>query len=253
MTSYSTSYLGLLPEKSHALETAKGNIPGHTPLYKFGFNDDVNGTEETIWIAGGLYAFPTDVAILRVTSDNAADTSAGTGARTITIEGLDTNYDEVSVDLTMNGVTAVDTTQTFTRVNRVFVKTVGTSGYNVGTITLVHQGTGTLTVATVAPEMSQTQQAVYTVPASKTLYLDDISFSSAMLLANKRAQVRAITRDFGGAFRTRYIEVLQSSQLITKFEYPLALLEKTDILLDAVTDSSNNEISGSFQGVLVDN
>ena len=253
MTSYSTSYLGLLPEKSHALEASKGNIPGHTPLYKFGFNDDVNGTEETIWMAGGIYAFPTDVAILRVTSDNAADASAGTGARTITIEGLDANYNEVSEDLTMNGPGPVDTAQTFIRVNRVFVKTVGTSGYNVGRITLVHQGTGTLVVATVAPEMSQTQQAVYTVPASKTLYLDDISFSSAMSIANKRAQVRAITRDFGGAFRTRYIDVLQSSQLITKFEYPLALLEKTDILLDAVTDSTNNEISGSFQGVLVDN
>jgi hypothetical protein len=247
------SYIGLLPDTDHRLETSKGNIPGHTPIYKFGFNDDINGTEEAIWMAGGEYVFPTDVAILRATSDNAADASAGTGARTITIEGLDTNYNEVSVDLTMNGLAAADTTQTFTRVNRVFVKTVGTSGYNVGRITLVHQGAGTLVVATISPEMAQTQQAVYTVPASKTLYVDDINFTAAISIANKRAQVRAIVTDFGGAARTRYINVLQSSQLITKFEYPLPIYEKSDIVLTAVSDTTNNEIGASFQGVLVNN
>lgn len=246
------SYIGLLPIRSHDLEVSRGNIPGATAVFKFGFNDDVNGTEEAIWMAGGEYVFPTDVAILRATSDNAADASTGTGARTITIEGLDTNYNEVSVDLTMNGLAAADTTQTFTRVNRVFVKTVGTSGYNVGRITLVHQGAGTLVVAIISPEMAQTQQAVYTVPASKTLYVDDINFTAAISLANKRAQVKAIVTDFGGAARTRYINVLQSSQLITKFEYPLPIGEKSDIVLTAVTDTTNNEIGGSFQGVLIE-
>lgn len=247
------SYIGLLPIQSHDLEVSKGNIPGHTPIYKFGFNDDINGTEETIWMAGGEYVFPTDVAILRATSDDAADASAGVGARVITIEGLDTNYNEVSVDLTLNGVANVDTTQTFIRVNRVFVKTVGSTGTNVGRITINHQGAGTYVVASISPLMSQTQQAVYTVPASKTLYIDDINFTAAISQSNKRAQVRVIITDFDGAARTRYINVLQSSQLITKFEYPLPVYEKSDIVLAAVTDTINNEIGGSFQGVLVDN
>ena len=247
------SYIGLLPDTDYRLEVSKGNISGNTPIYKFGYNADVNGTEEVIWQNGGTYVFPSDVAVLRVASTSTDDASARTGARTITIEGLDTNYNEVSVDLTMNGSSTVNTTQTFRRVNRVFVKTVGATGSNVGTINIIHQGSGTPTVASINPLMAQTQQAVYTVPASKTLYVDDINFTAAMSIANKRAEVRVVVTDFGGAARTRYINVLQSSQLITKFEYPLSISEKSDIVLNGVTDGTNNEIAGSFQGVLVDN
>lgn len=242
-----------LPMYEYRTEVSRGNVAGQKTLYKFGFNSDVNGTEEAIWMAGGAYVFPSDVSVLRVSSSSANDAAAGSGARTINIEGLDTNYNEVSVDLTMNGTNNVNTTQTFIRVNRVFVKTAGSSNYNEGTISVIHAGTGTPTVATIAEEMSQTQQAIYTVPNGKTLYIDDINFTAAISQANKRAQVRVVISDFGGAERTRYINVLQSSQLISKFEYPFKVLEKSDICLKAVTDNTNNEIAGSFQGILIDN
>ena len=234
-------------------EVARGNVAGQKTLYKFGFNNDVNGTEEAIWIAGGAYNFPSDAAVLRVFSDQTQDDDGDDGARVITIEGLDANYNEVSVDVTMNGTNAVNTTQTFIRVNRAFVKTAGVLSHNRGVISIVHQGTGTYTVATIPATMAQTQQAIYTVPSGKTLYIDDINFTAAMSLANKKAQVRAVITEFGGAARTRYINVLQSNQLITKFEYPLAVPQKSDIVLNVLTNSSNNEIGGSFQGILIDN
>jgi len=242
-----------LPMYEYRTEVSRGNVAGQETLYKFGFNNDVNGVEEAVWMAGGLYNFPSDAAILIAFSDNTEDDDGRTGATVITIEGLDANYDEVSVDVTMDGTRGVPTTQTFTRVNRAFVKTVGSLGYNAGLITIQHQGTGRYTVASIAEEMAQTQQAIYTVPSGKTLYIDDISFTSAMSLANKKAQVRAIITDFGGAARTRYINVLQSSQIISKYEYPFRVLEKSDIVLSAVTDSTNNEIGASFQGILIDN
>jgi len=242
-----------LPMYEYRTEVSRGNVAGQKTLYKFGFNDDINGTEEAIWMAGGAYNFPSDAAVLRVFSDQTQDDDGDDGARVITIEGLDANYNEVSVDVTMNGTNAVNTTQTFTRVNRVFVKTAGVLNYNRGVISIVHQGTGTYTLATIAATMAQTQQAIYTVPNGKTLYIDDINFTSVMSLANKRAQVRVAISEFGGTERTRYINVLQSSQLISKFEYPFKVLEKSDICLKAVTDSTNNEIAGSFQGILIDN
>ncbi len=242
-----------LPMYEYRAEVSRGNVAGQKTLYKFGFNDDVNGTEEAIWMAGGAYNFPSDAAILVAFSNNAEDDDGRTGARVITIEGLDANYDEVSVDVTMDGTRIVSTTQTFTRVNRAFVKTVGSLSHNKGVITIEHQGAGRYTVATIAEEMSQTQQAIYTVPNGKTLYIDDINFTAAISQANKRAQVRVVISDFGGAERTRYINVLQSSQLISKFEYPFKVLEKSDICLKAVTDNTNNEIAGSFQGILIDN
>lgn len=234
-------------------EVARGNVAGQKTLYKFGFNDDIDGTEEAIWMAGGVYNFPSDAAVLRVSSDATQDDDGNDGARVVTIEGLDANYSEVSVDVTMDGTNAVNTTQTFTRVNRAFVKTAGVLNHNRGVISVVHQGTGTYTVATIAQTMSQTQQAVYTVPSGKTLYIDDINFTAAMSQGNKKAQLRVVITDFGGAARTRYINVLQSNQLISKFEYPFEVLEKSDIVLNAVTDSTNNAIGGSFQGILIDN
>ena len=63
------------------------------------------------------------------------------------------------------------------------------------------------------------------------------------------------TRDFGtSTWRVRFINVLQSNQLITKFEYPRPFPEKTDLECRARTSGgNNNSIAASFQGVLVDN
>jgi len=39
----------------YTYDISKGNIQGHTPLFKFGSNSDVGLSEETIWYYGGLY------------------------------------------------------------------------------------------------------------------------------------------------------------------------------------------------------
>ena len=98
----------------------------------------------------------------------------------------------------------------------------------------------------------QSQLGLYTVPAGRTFYLDDLNFTAGISQANKTATVRAVVREFGGIFRTRYINVVQSNQLITKFEYPLAIPEKSDIELRVITNTINNQIGGSFQGVLIE-
>ena len=40
------------------LQVARGQIPGHTSLYKFGFNPDVDNALETVGSQGGLYSVP---------------------------------------------------------------------------------------------------------------------------------------------------------------------------------------------------
>jgi hypothetical protein len=47
---------------------------------------------------------------MTVSSSSASDTSAGTGARTVLITGLNANYAVISESVTMNGQTAVTTT-----------------------------------------------------------------------------------------------------------------------------------------------
>ena len=253
------SYIGLLPIQSHDLEVSKGNIPGATAVFKFGYNPDVNGTEETIWNNGGDYDWEALTAATRMyfSSTSANDSIADIGARQVVIQGLDANYVEITETVDLTGQTQAATTQEFLRVNRAYVLTAGSSGTSIGTI----YGSSEVGVAAGVPTgnivinmglLNQSQLGIYTVPAGRTFYLDDLNFTAGISQASKTATVRAVVREFGGVFRTRYINVVQSNQLIAKFEYPLAIPEKSDIELRVVTNSSNNQIGGSFQGVLIE-
>jgi len=60
-------------------EIAEGNITGHTPWSKIGYNPAVTTSEEDLWSAGGTYVFPSAATIMEVLSSSAAaDEDVGT-------------------------------------------------------------------------------------------------------------------------------------------------------------------------------
>jgi len=240
------------------LAIARGFTKGHRALYKFGYNPDVNGEEETVWAQGGDFPYPTSAVTMFVSSTSANDANGGTGANSILIQGLDENYDEIEETVFLNGQTQVATQLAYLRVYRAFVTLAGTGGTAGGTIYVGSSGaTGGVPNTTVYSNLSfgnQTQIAAYTVPAGYTLYLDDINFTAALSQANKTATCSFVSRTFGSnVFRTRLINVLQSNQLIAKFEYPQPFTEKTDLECRVSTNTINNAIGASFQGVLIKN
>jgi hypothetical protein len=247
-------------QEPYQLQVSKGQVAGASSVYKFGYNPDINGTEETVWSQGGDVVWPAAAFTAFISSSSTADTSAGTGAQTVTVEGLDENYAVQSVTVSMNGQTQVQIGDAsgWIRINRAFVATAGSGGTAAGTVyiaaTGVSSGVPTGTIYASITDGNQTQMAVYTVPASHTLYLDDLIFTAAISQANNYATVKLNTRDFGSnVFRTKFINVLQSNELIIDFEFPLAIPEKTDIECRAVTSNTNNQIGASFQGVLIAN
>ncbi len=127
------------------------NIPGWLTMSARGRNGDVDtGSPESIWSPGGIYLFPTVASTLEAISDSANDTAVGSGARTIRISGLDANFDYIEEDVTMNGTTVTTpTSQSFIRVNTVFVLDAGTysqpdAGGNEGTIDIQISGAGAI-------------------------------------------------------------------------------------------------------------
>jgi hypothetical protein len=238
------------------LQVSQGSVAGATSLYKFGYNADVDATEETIWNEGGNYAFPASAAVVYLSSSSAADTSAGTGARTVTVEGLNASYVEISETVALNGQTQVATSASFLRINRAFVVTAGSGGTSAGVVYVavsgVSSGVPTGVVYGNLGTGNQTQLAVYTVPANKTLYIDTLIFTGAMSTATEYATAKFNTRELGGTFRTRVIETIQSNSNLIPFAYPLSIPEKTDIECRAIASAANNEISASFEGVLID-
>lgn len=96
------------------LAVAKGDFTGYSKVSKFGRNASVKSSGyETIWDGSNLYPWPTAAETLEVASSDNDDTSAGTGARTVEIQGLDSNWDPLTETVTMNGGTDVTTNNSF--------------------------------------------------------------------------------------------------------------------------------------------
>ena len=156
----------------------------------------------------------------------------------------------------MNGQTQVVTTKEYLRILKAYVLTAGSNGGSAGTVYVGTTGATAGVPPTVYAsfgDSNQTQMAVYTVPASKTLYIDEIAFTAAIASATNSATVKLKTRENAtNAFRTRFIQVLESNTTVAPFTYSLAIPAKTDIECRAIATTNNNQISASFEGVLID-
>ena len=240
------------------LAISRGHSIGYRTLYKFGYNPDVDTQEETVWGNAGNYIWLDSAVTMFVSSTSANDSGTGIGARTILIQGLDENYNEIEETITLNGQTQVTTQLSYLRVYRAFVTLAGSNEGTSGVIYIGSSGaTGGVPNSTVYASISignQTQIAAYTVPAGYTLYVDEINFTAAVSQAQKLVHCKFNSRDYGSnVFRTRFVQVIQSNQLIQSFKYPQGFAEKTDLECRVSTDTNNTAIGASFQGVLIKN
>lgn len=229
------------------LQVARGQVAYHTPQFKFGFNPDVDDSLETVWAEGGLYSYLSAATVLKISSSSANDTSAGTGARTVQLYGLDADYNEINETVTLNGQTAVNTTNEFLRINRIVVRSAGSGGQNAG---VVYAGTGTVTsgvpankYATVAAGDNQSLMALWTVPAGHTAYLLQKDLTVATSQNNKYATVHLVARPLGEVFQTKDKHVMDNNTLHQKYDIPLKFVEKTDLEVRCIGDSAGADIA----------
>jgi hypothetical protein len=229
------------------LQVARNQISFHKSNFKFGFNSDVDDSLETVWAQGGLYSYLASASVLKVSSSSTADTSAGTGARTVELSGLDTNYDEISETVTLNGQTAVNTTNEFLRINRMVVRSAGSGEQNAG---VIYAGTGTVTTgvpankyATIAIGDNQTVMALWTVPRGYTAYLLQTDITVATTQNNKYCTVHLVSRPNGEVFQIKDKFVKSESSVHQAYTIPLNFEEKTDIEVRAIGDSAGADIA----------
>jgi hypothetical protein len=149
---------------------AIGAIPGWESFRKFGMNPNVivSSTQE-MWPLGTRRVLPTTPAVVSTVSDDAADTNlTGTGGWELVISGLGPTFLEQEETIELDGLNPVTTTALFSRINRTYCKTAGTSGINVGNIS---SSIGGNIQAYIESDQGQTHQALYTVPANKYLLI----------------------------------------------------------------------------------
>ena len=239
-------------DEAWELNVSRGKVRGAFHIIKFGENLDVDGSMETIWDGGGLYTYLTSAGVLTVTSTDGDDAAAGTGARTVTVEGLDENYNQVSETLTVGGGAG---SVEFYRVFRAFVATSGSSGTNEGTITIAQGVTTLAQIRSVGSPTStglgQTFMSIYTVPAGYTGYIYQLDVSTAKadgdVFLVKRGQ------NDNGTWRAQDVMHTNSNDIERVYTFPLKIEEKSDIEIRALSLANNMKCAATFCILLVQN
>lgn len=241
------------------IEVQKGNVSGHSLKHKFGRNDAVANNVWSFVNQLAFTAWPLSAATtVRVKAGDAADTAAGNGAREITIEGIDSNFDEISEAVATAGTSASsNTSASFWRIHRAWVSQAGVYGAaNTAAVVIENSGAGTDLIQ-ISIEEGQTQFGGWTVPLGKTAYL--LSFH-AEVDAGKAADIRLFTRrdiddttaPLGSKRILLYMDGVLGQESFEPRSPLLGLSEKTDVWAEARGAGAQTEVSVDFEFLVVD-
>lgn len=235
--------------------SSKGQIAGHSIVSGSGYTTALGTVSNTtVWTGNSLYTYLAAATFLTLSSSSANDTAAGTGARTVFVQGLDGNYNVVTETMSLNGTSAVATANQYLRVFKIFVLTAGTTTSNEGTLYL---GSGTITAGVPANKYAvaligenNSFAAMYTVPAGFTAYVTN---AVASMGKGKDAQFSTWVRPFGMVMRKNRNGYLYQSSLVQVVDLPQVLPEKTDVEIRGISSAPATDMSFNFDIVLVDN
>lgn len=177
-TTPTTSTPGISP--GYITTTAKTNVPVRATTY----------TEQSTNFTGSI------------SSSSTNDSSAGTGARTVTIYYVDqTGATAGSETVTLNGTTAVNlsiTTKCF--IEKMVVATVGSGGSNAGTITLYTGSAGMAgtVVGSIAIGDNKTFWAHHYVVTGKTCNVTDMTGSNNSTTVQSTFSIQAVSIPVAG-------------------------------------------------------
>jgi hypothetical protein len=238
-------------------EIALGRYSGYSPVNKVGRNPDVDTATvpEDICGNGGTYlGWATAAELVQVLSSSASDTAAGTGARTIVITGLDTNYEIQSESITLNGTTPVSSVGTYIRVHTARITSAGSGGVNAGSITIRQATTTSNIFALMQIGVNGTNESAYTVPAGYSAIVQNLH-GSIRGSATASVDVNFYIRAFGEVFRARRPDAIQFGVCHLKpIKYGLLLAEKTDIIVRCTAASANNlDVVAGYDLLLIKN
>ena len=238
------------------LQVSRGQVPYHAPqnIFGYGTTPATAGLFRTVWenMATTEYVFPSSAVTMTIASANNADTA------TITIVGLDTNYNVISENVVLNGTTGVTTVNQYLRINSMFVS-VGSSSNPAGVVTAVNGGvtyaqiaTGTFNGST--SSVGSTQMGVYTVPAGYTFYgFRYGAYSSFNGNTANYTTYRAITNSAAGVQRMIVQTPFNTSYEIQR-HFPYAYPEKTDLRFQIASSAATAAVvSINIGGVLIAN
>ncbi len=245
------------------VEVAKGNVPGHSVIHKFGHG--AVGTSFVPVCSSLAYTTPITAIALEVVSSDADDTAAGAGAQEVTIIGLTLAGAEVSQVVELNGLTAVPIPTNLFRLYRWYVSRSGVyASPGAGS----HQGILTIRVASAGATWStilfapfphgQSQIGWYTIPAGHRGYLlsqfikvDSVKVADVLLVHRPNAD--DVATPFTGAFRmiSEFTGIAGNGAILHPSSPLNGFTEFTDIGFIGKVASATADVSVDFEMLLI--
>jgi len=240
------------------LQVARGQIPGHTIVHVFGHNPDIDDDEEaTIWPIDGLLGHPDEPVFMTISSSSADDTAAGTGARTVFIEGVNGTGGLATEIVTLNGQTPVSTANKYDAIERMIVQTVGSGEANAG---IIYAGTGA--VSSGVPDVPYSAIGIgennslvghWTCPKGYTGYLINGQITTGTTAGRQYVTGRLKLRTAEGLLLTAAITTVANGSVEYDFSCPIRITEGQCITATAEGRGNNNDVSCYFQILLIKN
>lgn len=233
-------------------EAATGDIRGHSAVNKFGRNSDVDtGAIEDIWDGAGAsatWAAPTEARLHTIVSTVDADASDAGGARTMQVFGLDSTGAEINETVSLSGTNTVTTTNSYSMIHRMIVRTAGVTETNVGDISATAVTDATVT-AQINANNAQTLMAIYQIPTG-----DDgciTNFYASMLRNNTTgsANIYLYAKPNGEVFQVKQLIGIigGGTSIINRTLNPPACFEPLTIIkISADASANNTDISAGY-------
>jgi hypothetical protein len=238
------------------LQVARGQITNHSEqnIFGYGTTPASAGIFRTVWenMATAEYVFPSSALTMQLVSTAAGDTAS------ITVVGLDANYNVISEVMVLNGTTNVPTVKQYFRINSLFVST-GSATNPAGVVSLSNGGvvygqinTGVFNGTTA--NLGRSQMAVYTVPAGYTFYGYRYgAYSSFNGNSANYTTYRAITNSSTGV-QQLIVQTPYNTTYEVQRHFPFPYAEKTDLRFQVAPSAATAAVvSINIGGLLIKN
>jgi len=233
-------------------EVAQGLRQGVTTWNKFGYNADVDSAApEIIGAFGGAFTYLTSASTLTIVSSSVNDTSAGTGARSIVIYGIDANRKTQIEVVTLNGTTNVVTETTWLGINRAAIYLAGSGLSNDGNITITAT-TGGSTQGYMPAGEGTTQQAIFFTDDNHQALADWLLLNVTKLAGGSAPRVTIKGWVYSAVSNAEYevfrvtIDTAVENTLELRPSQPFVIGEKSVLWFEATTNTNDTVVSMRF-------
>jgi hypothetical protein len=231
------------------MQVARGKVPEVVQVNVFGYAAAVTTDFHTVWEDTPTdVVFPTTAAQWTIVSTSASDNTAAS----VTIIGLDSNWDAQVETIYLNGTTPVTTTKSFLRVNTFIMNTPGTGqNTNVGVITA---SSGGGTHAKIAAGFGKMQNAWYSVARATGLYIQNINiFAGEGNQGNQPVwfTYRVVTKNNNTGVQLTILQTPFLAEYKVQRFNPVKYPEKTDVQWQIKTNSGTHGVGVILEAVLI--